>query len=185
MDHVRIDEGVKRGPRKRTGPKPSSPRRNNGQFLNVLPNEPEAIRSALQAYQSGATLQQLADEYQVSKQAIYGWLLGELGGEQHALLVTKALTARICSADVMLETADNPLDLQRGREMARNARLDLERRRSSLYGQKQEVNHTGTVTIANALQGISERRQAMLGDAGRHVAPLGSQVIDITPEPDK
>ena len=170
MDHVRIDEGVKRGPRKKTGPKPSSPRRNNGQFLNVLPNEPEAIRSALQAYQSGATLQQLADEYQVSKQAIYGWLLGELGGEQHALLVTKALTARICSADVMLETADNPLDLQRGREMARNARLDLERRRSSLYGQKQEVTHTIQPVLTINVSPIQQ------------VAPQQGNIIDVVPE---
>ena len=39
----------------------------------------------------------------------------------------------------MLDTADNPLDLQRGREQARNARLDLERRRCNLYGQRQEL----------------------------------------------
>lgn len=142
MDHVRIDEGVKRGPRKKPGPKPSSPRRNNGQFINVLPNEPEAIKAALEAYRSGATLQQIADYHQVTKQAVYGWLLGELGGEQHAMLVTQALTSRIASADDRLETADNPLDLARAREQCRNARLDLERRRSHLYGQKQEVTHT-------------------------------------------
>ena len=185
MDHVRIDEGFKRGPRKKPGPKPSSPRRANGQIVEKLSNDPEAIKQALQDYCNGATLKQIGEQHGVTRQAVYGWLLGELGGEQHSALVTRALTARIAKGDETLDSADNPLDLARGREQARNARLDLERRRASLYGQKQEVNHTGTVTIANALQGISERRQAMLGDAGRHVAPLGSQVIDITPEPDK
>lgn len=185
MEHVRIDEGIKRGPKKKPGPKPSSPRRNNGQFLPVLPNDPQSIEKALQDYISGATLKQIADQHGVTRQAIYGWLLGELGGEQHSALVTRALTARIAKGDETLDTADNPLDLQRGREQARNARLDLERRRSSLYGQKQEVNHTGVVTIANALQGISERRQAQLSDPQRHAAPLLPQVIDVTPEPSK
>ena len=170
MDHVRIDEGVKRGPRKRPGPKPSSPRRNNGQFLPVLPNEPEAIARALQDYCNGATLQDLANEHGVSRQAIYGWLLGELGGEQHSALVTRALTARIAKGDEMLDTADNPLDLQRGREQARNARLDLERRRASLYGQKQEV----TVLQADLGERIREARERVI-NASQHDA----QVIDV------
>lgn len=142
MEHVRIDEGIKRGPRKKTGPKPSSPRRNNGQFVPTLPNDPQSIAKALQDYCNGSTLLQIGQQYGVTRQAVYGWLLGELGGEQHAALVTRALTARIANGDEMLDGANNPLDLQRGREQARNARLDLERRRSHLYGQKQEVTHT-------------------------------------------
>lgn len=139
MEHTRIDEGIKRGPRKKTGPKPSSPRRNNGQFLPTLSNKPDDIRQALEDYNAGATLKQIGDKYGVSRQAIYGWLLGELGGNEHAALVTRSLTSRIAKGDDCLEMANNPLDLQRGREMARNARLDLERRRSNLYGPKQEI----------------------------------------------
>ena len=142
MEHVRIDEGVKRGPRKKPGPKPSSIRNNVGQFLPILPNTPEGIRNALEAYCQGATLKELGEQFGVSRQAVYGWLLGELGGDQHTALVTRALTARIAKGDEMLDTADNPLDLQRGREQARNARLDLERRRSAIYGQRQEITHT-------------------------------------------
>lgn len=138
MDHVRIDEGFKRGKRK-SGPAPSSPRRENGQFIPKLSNDPNDIKAAIEEYNAGATLKQIGDKFGVTRQAVYGWLLGELGGEEHATLVTRSLTARIAKGDEVLETADNPLDLARGREMARNARLDLERRRSSLYGQKQEV----------------------------------------------
>jgi hypothetical protein len=91
--------------------------------------------------------------------------LGELGGSDHTLLVTQSLTSRIANADDRLETADNALDLARAREMARNARLDLERRRSSLYGQKQEITHNVTpVLVINApvaalpaIAGTSER----------------------------
>ena len=188
MEHTRIDEGQKRGPRKKPGPKPSSPRRDNGQFLNVLPNEPESIRAALEAYCNGATLLDLAKQYGVTRQAVYGWLLGELGGEQHTHLVTRALTARIAKGDEMLDTADNPLDLQRGREQARNARLDLERRRSNLYGHKQEVT-VKTVDLGSVLDGQCERLldkvMDKLGDAQRHAALLPSQVIDIEPEPTK
>lgn len=126
-------------PRKKPGPKPSSPRRANGQIAETLSNNPEDIKAALQDYCNGATLNDLGQRYGVTRQAIYGWLLGELGGEQHSALVTRALTARIAKGDETLDTASNPLDLSRGREQARNARLDLERRRSHLYGQKQQV----------------------------------------------
>ena len=168
MDHTRIDEGVKRGPRKKPGPKPTSPRHDNGQFINILPNEPESIKAALEAYCNGATLLDLAKQYGVTRQAVYGWLLGELGGEQHSHLVTRALTARIAKGDEMLDTADNPLDLQRGREQARNARLDLERRRSSLYGAKQEVTvkteeHISLVLegdVSSLIERIAAKRQA-------------------------
>lgn len=183
MDHTRIDEGIKRGPRKKTGPKPSSPRRNNGQFVPVLPNDPQSIANALQDYCSGATLLQIAQRHGVTRQAVYGWLLGELGGEQHSGLVTRALTARIAKGDEMLDTADNPLDLQRGREQARNARLDLERRRSNLYGQKQELTVTHTVP-ADVLKEIRELGQELgvVADTTQ-IAAQQSPIIDVVPEP--
>ena len=170
--HVRIDEGMKRGPRKKPGPKPSSPRRNNGQFIPTLPNDPESIRKALEDYCSGATLKQIGQMHGVTRQAVYGWLLGELGGQTHSDLVTRALTARIAKGDETLDTADNPLDLQRGREQARNARLDLERRRSSLYGAKQEV----AVTVdhnANISKALEDRISDLLLKV--------REPIDITP----
>ena len=141
MEHTRIDEGVKRGPRKKPGRKPRSPRRNNGDFLPILSNKPEDIKAALQDYISGSTLEEIGQRHGVTRQAVYGWLLGEMGGAQHTELVTRALTARIARADEVLETGTNALDVTRGERMARHYRTDLERRRSSLYGQKQEVTH--------------------------------------------
>ena len=168
MEHTRIDEGMKRG--KKTGPKPSSPRRNNGQYLPVLSNSPKDIKEALEAYVAGATLQQLADHHKVTRQAIYGWLLGELGGEEHSYLVTRALTARIAKGDETLETSDNPLDLARGREMARNARLDLERRRSALYGQ---TSHLSVKT-----EPLSKVDAELLGSAQELLRLFKSRVVE-------
>ena len=180
--HKRIDEGLKRGPRQKTGPKPSSPRRDNGQFLPVLSNSPQDIARALQDYANGATLEQLAKEHGVSRQAIYGWLLGELGGEQHSALVTRALTARIAKGDEMLDTATNPLDLQRGREQARNARLDLERRRANLYGAKSMIDVTvQQVTIE---QSLSNSSLALLSKLrGEPIEVEGGVVPSLTSEP--
>ena len=162
----RIDKGVKRGPRNKPGTKPSSPRRNNGQFVEKLPNDPASIRNAIQDYSRGATLQQIADKHGVTRHAVYGWLLGEMGGEQHASLVTQALTARIAEADEKLENSNNPLNVTQGREQARFARMDLERRRPHLYGIRQEVQHIHTVVIPdiditdllNKVRGIKDIR---------------------------
>lgn len=156
MEHVRIDEGIKR-PRKKPGRKPSSPRRNNGDFLPILSNKPEDIKAALQDYINGATLEQIGKRHGVSRQAVYGWLLGELGGQEHADLVTRALTARIARADEFLETGENALDVTRGERMARHYRTDLERRRSSLYGQKQEVTVTHNTDLGERLRRARER----------------------------
>ena len=145
---TRIDKGVKRGPRlskngKLIGRPPHtqelSPRRKNGQIAEKLSNDHQAIEQAMREYAAGATLESLAKTHHVTRQAIYSWLLGDLGGEQHNSLVTQALTARIAKADNTLETSTLPLDVQRGREMARFSRMDYERRRPHLYGQKQEV----------------------------------------------
>jgi transposase-like protein len=136
MEHTRIDEGIKRGPRK-----PRNKRTSLGQFAPILPRTQDSIKLAITEYKQGASLAQLAQKHGVTKQAIYGWLLADLGGPEHDRLVTEALTARIAKADESLDTADSPLDLARAREQCRWSRMDLERRRPSLYGQKQEVTH--------------------------------------------
>ena len=176
--YKRIDKGVKRGPRLKPGPKPSSPRRKNGQILETLSNKPEDIRQALQEYSQGATLEQLAERHQVSRQAIYGWLLGDLGGEQHSGLVTQALTARIARADEVLETSDNPLDVTRGREQARFSRMDYERRRPHLYGQKQELTVKAELKMDSILEGHCQKILERIGAVQPKL-----QVIDVIPEP--
>lgn len=147
MNHVRIDEGISRSYPQREN---ANERNAKGQYLPLLPSSPDAISKALADYAAGATLEQIAETHQVSKQALYSWLLGDIGGKEHADLVTRALTSRIAEADENLDNSANPLDLSRAREQARFRRMDFERRRAHLYGQQQasiNVNASGPVSI--------------------------------------
>lgn len=86
------------------------------------------------------------------------WMLAGRGDAAYADLVTDALVNRIADADDRLEQARDPVQIAKYREMARFARMDFERRRPALYGQKQEVRHTGgpptfTVVLLDAPSG--------------------------------
>lgn len=147
MQHVRIDEGVKRDYPQRAN---DNPRNEKGQFKPLIPKDDATLAAALTAYSQGATLAQIAEQYEVSEQAIYSWLLGDMGGKEHADLVTQALTARIADADKSLDESTTPLELSRSREQARFRRMDFERRRAHLYGQQQQqinVNANGPVSV--------------------------------------
>ena len=178
----RIDKGVKRGKRPIGRPfhtQDLSPRRKNGQIAETLSNDPEMIRQAMVEYSRGATLESLAEKHHVSRQAIYSWLLGGLADDQHNGLVTQALTARIAKADEVLETSALPVDVMRGERMGRFARMDYERRRPHLYGQKQFIDQTVTVTVEASL---TEDAKLLLTRI-RGAVQQPSQVIDVTPQP--
>jgi len=179
----RIDKGVKRGPRQKGRPfhtQELSPRRKNGQIAEKLSNDPKLIEQAMREYSAGATLEELAKKHHVTRQAIYGWLLGDLGGEQHASLVTQALTSRIADADEQLETASLPLDVQRGRERARFSRMDYERRRPHLYGIRQEITVDHRVTVDHEL---SESATELLNKIRGLPAPVRRTNVMLNPPP--
>ena len=164
MDHTRIDEGIKRGTHpQRECSNPRDPA--TGQYLPLLPQDDASIKAAIEAYRDGKTCEQLATDYGVSLQAVYSWLLGDLGGPEHDLLVTQALTARIAKADASLDAAPSPLELARAREQARNSRQDLERRRPRLYGQKQEITLTVQPVLNIAV--VVAPQQSVVSDGKR------------------
>ena len=101
------------------------------------------IPEVVERYAAGESIQEIAKDGRVSRRTVYRWLLAGLGDEKYAELVTECLVARVADADEMLEAADDVLKVQKARETARFARMDLERRRPALYGPKQEVNHRG------------------------------------------
>jgi hypothetical protein len=150
MEHVRIDEGYKRG-------KKIPQRRNNNpidpetkRFLPLIPRDDDSIRKALTDHANGATLAQIADHHGVSAPAIYAAIYGDVGAAEHEELVTRSLTARIAQADQLLDTASDPLNLARAREQARLRRMDLERRRPRLYGPKNFMEVTDNTTDFDA-----------------------------------
>lgn len=121
----------------------------SGKFLPVIAKEqkPQVIADAIQQYIQGVSVQDIAKQYGVDRGIIYDWMLGGLGPESYEGLVTRVLVKRVRDADAMLESAEHPHHIARAREIARFARMDLERRRPNLYGQKQEIGGGQAVQI--------------------------------------
>lgn len=90
-------------------------------------------------YAAGESMQALAAEHRVHRSSLYRWLLAAQGDKDYADLVTHCLVQRVAEGDEMLEKAVESSDIARAREIAKFARMDLERRRPQLYGAKQET----------------------------------------------
>lgn len=114
--------------------------------LQVNPeNAPESARQALpdivKRYAAGEPIPYLASELGVHRATLYRWMLAGTGDKQYGELVTHCLVQRVAEADEMLRSASNVCDIARAREIARYARMDLERRRPALYGAKQDQSN--------------------------------------------
>ena len=104
------------------------------------------LPAVISRYLAGESVQDIAKDCRVTRRTIYNWMLAGLGEERYYALVTQCLVARVADADEELEKARGSGDSVRvsaAREVARFSRMDLERRRPALYGQKQEVKHSG------------------------------------------
>ena len=151
--HSRADDGVKRGPRKGKMVQGKRPRGRPPILPRQGAERDAALARALQAYAEGYTLQEIAEQYKVSKVAIRAWLLDEVP-EQYHKTQTAGLLQRIAEADDSIEEAKETRDLiilACGREQAKFARMDLERRRPHLYGQRQEITVDHRVTVDHEL----------------------------------
>ena len=103
----------------------------SGSIVPTSNELPEYVRR----YLNGESVQALAIEHNVAARTIYRWMMSELGdGYQEA--VTDVLVSRIADADVALELAADQCQIARAREQCRFARMDFERRRPHLYGQR-------------------------------------------------
>ena len=133
--HVRIDEGVKRGPKNPHKP----PTRRRDTATGVIPPDlsPDTV---LEQYLTESTTSQIAASYGVSRKTLVRWLIANRPDEWKRVQVLRAL-CRKEDADEGLEVACDALSLARAREMLRSGQWDLERLDSSNYGQKQEITH--------------------------------------------
>ena len=187
--HVRIDEGIKKGPRKPRKSRKTKPsdlekqaRNEAGKFLTHYTPETKAkaVREALVALECGARVEEVADKHGVPRSTLYSWLIGDERAEQ---LRTQFFDGQMGRHLAEIESALTPLDLARAREALSGWIKVAERRDFKSYGQKQEVKHTGTVTVTHALQAIAERRQGRIVDQSSDAAPHTPQVLDVEPLP--
>ena len=157
--HVRIDEGIKRGPRK---PKPlksllEAPRDPYSVALrplhNLTPEERQKIaNSVLDRYINGEQVAAMAPEYGVSDVTIYALLIREHQDAWKDIQTARAL-ARLEKRQSDLESSEDALSLARAREGVRSAQWELERLLHRLYATKQEVTVTNVVQIETVLDG--------------------------------
>ena len=179
-NHSRIDEGIPR-PIKRQMRRDAikRPRSAKGQYLHLI--EPakraEIILEAPERILRGESTTRIAESYGVSASTIRSWLIGN----EKAEAARGAMLAMELSLQLeAIETATDPLSLARAREAFRAWSWIAERREARLYGQKQEVNVTGTVQVSHALQAISERRQGQI--TANDAPQLPQSVIDVEAE---
>lgn len=133
---------------------------NHGALAGIDPNR------FLPMLHQGFSLSDIAKKVGVSRQAIHAWMLRE-GGDKYHEAITAALVQRVADADEALQSAGDAVDIARAREMARFARMDLERRRPALYGQRQQITHEVGPDLGDLLRDARKR--------------VSQPVIDITP----
>jgi len=136
---------------------------------------------AIQRYLNGESMQVLAKQAGITPQGLYKrfkrFMLSYEGSEDaYVSLITQALVDRVADSDAKLENAWDVVEIARAREQARFARMDLERRRPKLYGQKQQVDVDNRITVTvnkycdiEAVPSIETPRPS-------------SQVIDVNPQ---
>lgn len=157
--HLRIDEGIKRGPKKqrvalkRPAQAPSAEATELSPIIpaNLDPNE------VLQRYLSERHTSRIAESYGVTRRNLVRWLREVAPERWKQVQIVRAITFHE-DGNEGLENAEDALALARAREMVKSGQWTLERLDSDNYGLKQEVKHSGTVTFSHALQAISQRR---------------------------
>jgi len=128
--------------------------------------DPKAI---LERYLAGESSTEIAKAFGVTKQAMSLFLLTKAEDDWKAAQLVKAIE-RKDRADELIETADNALDLSRGREMLRSAQWDLERVCRRIYAQEAPVSQQAVQVVINLRRGAAQ------------TAPETAQVIDISDE---
>jgi|ERR1041385_316239 DNA invertase Pin-like site-specific DNA recombinase len=106
----------------------------------------QQLPEIIQRYLDGESIQTIAKDARVARRTIYKWM-HRIGDHEYYDLVTDAMITRLADADHELSVARTKGHIARAREEARYTRWDLERRRPSIFGYKQEVKQDTTVTI--------------------------------------
>ena len=174
--HVRIDEGVKRGPKMRLGrPTKRSHLADIGTWVIPKDLNPDAV---IQQSLSEATTSQIARQYGVSRKAMTKWLREQRPKEWKQAQIVRALALKEDSEEGMLSARD-ALSLARNRELLKAAQFDL----TSLdpdYQPRQEIALTVDhhVTVSQGL----ETEISQLFEKIRAVVQQPNEIIDLQPD---
>lgn len=106
----------------------------------------------LDRYLAEETSTEIAASLGVTRAALSYWLLEVAESEWKSAQLVKAIRRKE-DADLLIDSASNPLDLARARESLRSAQWDLERVCRRIYGQDQPANIAQAVQININLRG--------------------------------
>ena len=140
MDHVRIDEGVKRGPRHR---KPSPLRRDpETGAVQAIPQDLDP-QYVLDLYLQAPTTSTVARTLGLRRSSLTLWLRERCPEDWKNVQIARALIRKEDADEDLSDPERTPdaLSLARAREMLKSGQWDLERLDSSNYGPKQEITH--------------------------------------------
>ena len=179
--HVRIDEGVKRGPRV---PSPPMQHRPDGRFAGKLPADLDD-QQIMHRIAAGERASDIAHELGVTPAALY---IRYSGNQDYKLARKHGTGVRVDMAEKELEVASDPLSLARAREVHRSVAWRASVEHPDEYGQKQEVTVVHTVpdnVLAELVELRAELRVApqllqrseeiINGDPARLVDDSGSE----------
>ena len=147
--HIRIDEGIKRGPRKTYKHRRRSPKADLGSWSIPEGLDPQEV---INRYLTEETTSQVATQYGLSRKALVKWLREVAPDQWKQVQVIRAL-CRKDDGDEGIEGACDALSLACAREQLKSGQWDLERLDSSNYGPKQEltVQIDHRITVKDAL----------------------------------
>ena len=114
-----------------------------GQLAPLKNLDPKLVLERYLAEETGA---QIAQSLGVTRAALSYFMIKHAEQEWKDAQVTKALQRKERAED-LLETASNPHELTRGRELLRAAQWDLERVCRRIYGQDQPPVSTAAIQI--------------------------------------
>lgn len=167
-DHIRIDEGVKRGAGRKYTPRPPVDPITQRVLPKYAPEQRhEIVLQACHRIAAGERLVDVVHGLGITPQALSLWLLDDVP-EAYKAAQRIGLISKIVASDEALATADNPLDLARAREQAKFSRWDAERRLPHLFSPKQEVTHNlpaGPMLVVNLV--AAPQQPAICGKAAQ------------------
>lgn len=151
MDHVRIDEGVKRGPQRiRRLP---NRRNEDGQVEAIPPDlDPDGV---LQLYLASHTTSHIAKELGVRRSSLVAWLREQRPEQWRQVQQVRAFLTKEDGQEAVEDAAD-PFGLARARELLRAGQWDLERLDKD-YAPQQHITVELTGDLGDRLRRARER----------------------------
>lgn len=153
MENIRIDKGVKRGPRTRKGlpTKPSHPADLGSWKIPETLNPDEVIRQ----YLTAPTTSSIAKQYGLSRKALTAWLRKSRPQEWKEAQIIRAY-CRKEDGEIGIDESRDALSLARAREQLKGAQFDLQALEAD-YQPKQHVTVDINVDLGERLMRAEQR----------------------------